>query len=84
MGGPDRDLISVSPVRRDDGGSEPGLHEGSGVAEREHDCFVPINETPSGTLDSSSILGHGERRSDLPSVCGDDASFIIDIAISTW
>lgn len=83
MGGPDRDLMSVSPVGSDDSGSEPGLHEGSGVAEREHDGFIPINETPGGTLDSSSILGQGERRGDVPSVCGDDASFIVDIAIST-
>jgi hypothetical protein len=76
--------MSVSPIGSDDSGPEPELREGSGVTEGEDDGFIPINEAACGTLDSSFILGHGERRSDLPSVCGDDASFIVDIAISTW
>jgi hypothetical protein len=76
--------VPVSSVGGDDGGSEPGLREGSGVAEGQNDRLVPINETPGGTLDSFFILGQGERRGDVTSVCGDDASFIVDIAVSVW
>ena len=85
MGSPDRDLVPpVSPVRRDDGRSKPRLCEGSWVAEGEDDGLVPINQAAGGTLDWFFILGHGERRSDVASVCGDDAQFIVDISISTW